>query len=167
MLTIGEPRVGTSCVVNSIPTNLLFITEQYSIKIAVMHRHPVAKLDPKIVITRLKSLHTLQMVRIQTIKYCSVWIRQVDQTSLELYSLRYVLAGPVCTISSTATGCSAACFCLRDTTVTVSRNLWCQQTFSCLGFRGSENIYDISQLLPCCYQHRIHKYNICQGTQCE
>jgi hypothetical protein len=61
---IGGPQVGILCIVNSIPIELWFITEQYAMKNPSMYKHPLAELNMKIITIRLKSLHSLQMITI-------------------------------------------------------------------------------------------------------
>jgi hypothetical protein len=47
---------------HSIPTESYFITEECTAKNPAVRNNPLTKLKPSIVISRLKSLHTLQLV---------------------------------------------------------------------------------------------------------
>jgi hypothetical protein len=95
---IGGPEAGIVCAVNSTQTGLCFIIRQ-----CAMLKHPLANLNTKIMIIRLKRLHTLHCTSIMY-GHCT---RDAD-CPIRLDVLRTLVAGLGCTKSSmrssTATG---------------------------------------------------------------
>jgi hypothetical protein len=127
-----------------------------------LYKHPVAKLNMKIIIVLLKILHTLQMIRIQNFIMCDLPCLHCRFTwSVDM--LRTLVIGLHCTRStmcfSTETGCHVeySWLCGAVIPFPVICGVY-HQTLACTDFSSSENAYDICQLQLWCYLRWVFKW---------
>jgi hypothetical protein len=108
---------------------------------------------------KLKSLHTLQIMIHAIIIYASSY-PQFGFTKLITYHSK-TIDGLFCTRCSmrfsTVRGRPASCSWLRGAASPATHNLWyVSLTTFLFRIQRSRIYYDVRQLLPCCYRHRIH-----------